>query len=807
MLRLSFDNETWRFDDSCTTPPPVCMSYAEIVETGPGRYELGRADVLPYLRGAGLALDALHAWLTMAGRGECLLIGANTAYDVFTSIVGAYQRSQSFGKELFGLWVKAYDADMVTDVFNRQKMLDLAIGCYRFERLPSGASVNHQYNLAGLARRHIRKELDKTNPWRVRFGELDGLTVDQYPPLAREYSLEDSVSTSQVWIAQETSGVGGLRDVRIAQNFPGHDPLKDEFNQARAALALSAISNYGIRTNPQAVEVFEAKTREAFNECRDELVKAGLIRREYVRDAELVTAYLKQHGLTDRFERTPGGALSIKGETLRATGDAALRLLADWRLITKRLEEKDEQAQRCVDHLVAVGLVRCDESRDTRAASWRLALSYANPAALGLEGAPRPVPRTPAWDPWDPITKKGDPKHLPGSIECVALDKDACDASEDGVLQTYAEYTSLGKLLSTDIPNLRLGTHLPIHTRYEVLLDTGRTSSSKPNIQNPPRAEGVRECFEPRPGCCFISCDYPQLELSTLSQICYWVFGHSVMGDTLKAGKDIHLQTATHILHRSYDDLKANKGTPEVKQARTLAKPCAFGVPGGLGKQKFADFSYRGYGIRLSLEEAADLIKMFKEAYPEIAQYFKWIESQKATRKTKFTNEDGEEAEEYRHNMVMPGSGLLRAGATYCASANNGFQGLGAHVAKRALWYVFKGQHGFSELGDADPLVHSRTVNFIHDEIFAEAPVQHASAAGYRIATLMDRAAKEIMPDTYMHVEPCLMDRWSKSAETVWMDPDGCATDDVKAAARDEHGQPVLAVWSKNMTLAPKRAA
>ena len=77
----------------------------------------------------------------------------------------------------------------------------------------------------------------------------------------------------------------------------------------------------------------------------------------------------------------------------------------------------------------------------------------------------------------------------------VCLDEVACIGSEDPRLVMYAKYSGCSTIINKDLPALREGVTYPLHTRFEELLETGRTSSSKPNIQNVRREPGVRECF------------------------------------------------------------------------------------------------------------------------------------------------------------------------------------------------------------------------------------------------------------------------------------------------------------------------
>jgi hypothetical protein len=114
-------------------------------------------------------------------------------------------------------------------------------------------------------------------------------------------------------------------------------------------------------------------------------------------------------------------------------------------------------------------LVRADGSRDTKAAKLRMRRVCAE---AGIE------PR---------LTKAKD----------ICLDKDACESSGDPLLEAYAEFSGYKKVLSNDVAALKLGVYMPISTHFD-LCDTGRVSSAKPNVMNPRRLAGVRECYVPR---------------------------------------------------------------------------------------------------------------------------------------------------------------------------------------------------------------------------------------------------------------------------------------------------------------------
>ena len=58
-----------------------------------------------------------------------------------------------------------------------------------------------------------------------------------------------------------------------------------------------------------------------------------------------------------------------------------------------------------------------------------------------------------------------------------------------------------------------------VHPRYNILVNTGRTSCSKPNFQQLPKFGGVREMFKAKEGHTFGIVDYNAIELSTLAQV------------------------------------------------------------------------------------------------------------------------------------------------------------------------------------------------------------------------------------------------------------------------------------------------
>jgi DNA polymerase-1 len=246
-----------------------------------------------------------------------------------------------------------------------------------------------------------------------------------------------------------------------------------------------------------------------------------------------------------------------------------------------------------------------------------------------------------------------------------------------------------------------------IHPRYNLLVNTGRTSCSKPNFQQLPRLGGIREMFQAGEGKTLLITDYSTIELATLAQVLLDKYGESVMADKINDGED---------LHRYYASILYSKDPADVtKDERQSAKAANFGFPGGLGIDTFIEFS-RGYGLELSRQEATTMRNVWFQAFPEMEQYLK-----------------GQEG------YVMTRTGRMRGNTSFCAEKNSPFQGLAADGAKLALWYLNKA--GFKLSG------------FVHDEIITEVGEDKAEEMLPIQEKIMVDAMKMLVPDVKVAVE------------------------------------------------------
>jgi len=576
------------------------------------------------------------------------VVGHNIAYDL-----AVLCRDDAANVDLvFSL----YDAGCVRDTMIRELLL----------RIREGTLKTHQarklFSLSALAKIHLQRELQKEDTWRLRYGELLGVPIEDWPDDAVEYARLDAVTTLDVFEAQPSS--------------------PDEAHQCKAAFALHLMSVWGVRTEQARLEALEISLTETQLSLRQHLVDAGLMRRK-VKTVKQAIGHVK------------------RAKKLRNDPDAD----------PEAVERAEARA------LIPAGTV--DYSLDNKRLQ-AFVLDALGPNASRTEG------------------------------NAVSTSVDTLDMIDDAPeLAPYKAYVKAGKVLSTYVPALWPGVAHPINARFNVLVESGRTSCSKPNLQNPPRAGGVRACIVPRAGWLLIACDFDAFELCALAQILFWEHGGRSMMDAINAGRDLHLAFAASMLRISYDEAASRlaESDPVVKDARQRAKVANFGFPGGLGAATFTSYA-RGYGLDVSEEDAAQLKAEWFEAWPEMRSYF--AEIAKITDDLKGSK-----------RLTQFGSFRVRGNVSFCQAANSFFQGLAADAAKEALWQVALRCY----VDKTSPLFGCRPVMFLHDELILETPADRASDAAGALSTTMNDAASKWIPNVKISSSPAITRRWLKGAE------------------------------------------
>ena len=274
---------------------------------------------------------------------------------------------------------------------------------------------------------------------------------------------------------------------------------------------------------------------------------------------------------------------------------------------------------------------------------------------------------------------------------------------EHPVVRTILDYRACTKLKSTyadKLPSL-IDADGRVHTTFsQAFTETGRLSSSDPNLQNIPvrteRGKRIRAAFVARDaGHVLVSADYSQIELRLMAAFS----GDEAMLAAFRRGEDIHRDTAARVY-----DVMPGLVTPE---QRAACKMVNFGIIYGI--------SAFGLSQRLNVPraEAARLIDVYFALYPKIRDYMQAAIAR--ARETGFA----ETALGRRRRLRDIGSRNATARqAAERDAINTPIQGSAADLVKVAMVRVDRALRAEG--------LRSRLVLQIHDELLFDCPRDEA---------------------------------------------------------------------------------
>jgi DNA polymerase I-like protein with 3'-5' exonuclease and polymerase domains len=325
----------------------------------------------------------------------------------------------------------------------------------------------------------------------------------------------------------------------------------------------------------------------------------------------------------------------------------------------------------------------------------------------------------------------------------VGVDKDTLkvlryELGEDAppVLDAILSYRKASKILSTYIRTYEEKCdereHYALRTNFnQASTDTGRLSSSSPNLQNQPSRgdEGavIRNLFVARPGFNLFVADYSMMELRMAANFSK----DPVMCIAFREGRDLHSLTCAGQQNTTYDDVVARiaAGDHAMVTARKIAKNSNFGLLYGMGGRKFQRFLLVETGVKVSLDEAYALIDDFNRTYSTLAQWKREMERWVLTHEYMPTVR----GRKRRFPDIADYIDWQKAGAVRQA-INARVQGSCADIINEVIPNI---QATFRDLGGSLLLQ-------VHDELVGEVPAENAERAGRLLAKMM---VERINPD------------------------------------------------------------
>lgn len=287
------------------------------------------------------------------------------------------------------------------------------------------------------------------------------------------------------------------------------------------------------------------------------------------------------------------------------------------------------------------------------------------------------------------------------------------------IIDLISQYREVTKLKNTYVDTLpkQVDGHSRIHTTFNLTIaQTGRLSSTDPNLQNiPVRTElgrRIRTAFIAGKGKRLVNADYSQFELRLAAAMS----GDSEMVAMFNRGADVHLMTAAQIYGRSPEDV--------TKQMRSAAKTINFGVLYGMSPHGLSA------ATGMNFTQAKQFIDEYFSLRAPLMGYLENLKSQ--------ARNDGYVETLLGRRRPMPdirSSNFAVRAAAERAAINMPIQGTEADLMKLAMIAVDR------ELGHAVPS--ARQLLQVHDSILVECDEADAE----KVAELMKSTMEAIYPE------------------------------------------------------------
>jgi len=772
----AIDIETALISYENPVPEPVCLSHAG--------EELGNSVGLVGEQFG----DKFGAFLE---KGNCI-VGHNIAFDL--SVLCHYY------PELWGPVFRAYDESRIYDTMIRERLLNLTehgnfdIGFY------GGRPVKLSgYHLSDLETKYLGMdrtgEKENEDSWRFRYIELKDTPVDRWPKEAYDYSLGDSVNCRDIYNKQEEERQRLINERQL-------DPFTVENFRARVAFALRLLECKGERVDPERIKEVDKMYRDMYTEPEmvDVLVKAGLLvlgepPKPYARGVREHTEECIHHKEHPEYKA---------GRKIKCDCPPKMKKATDDSMPTKELHKYIWSLAFQTD-----GVIQAWPSEKCEVAARMLdGKKFSQDYIEETQGV------------------------MPSGVTlCCNEEWTTTFADKDEVLAKWADRKALRKIVTDYLPKLFHNDEPAeeLHCSFYPLKLTGRSSSKASDCYPSRNAQNVdprvRPCTIPRDGNVLVSTDYSGMELATLAQKCYSLFGHSVLRNKINNGDDTHAYLASQIainmdkgfagvlLRNDYDienpdhvfaafskskksDMVCEKTVPMTcasfveqynadhdepldrpvtwddffKYYRKLAKPTGLGFPGGLGPATMVTYAKGTYKVDLTEELATKLRDIWLKTYPEMEQYLVWVKNhcRDPHHKAHYEKENGQRKLKSYYCYDTP-LGMHRARCGFCEAANGA--ALQAFAAEGALDGLYEVQKAMVLAKESEYLYGCYPINFIHDEILWECPEDED--IDQRIAyvdSIMVESMRKITPDVEARTESAVMRRWYKEAELVTND-------------------------------------
>lgn len=273
MKFVAIDFETYLISDEQPIPKPVCLSYAES-ETKTGLL---------------VTYQEMDKYLSeLIVNDDKILIAHNIVFESTVIL-------KHFPHLWDNYWIKM-DKGLVECTQLYQQLINNI----------SERSI-HKLSLAGLVEYYFNKDISETktdpNAWRLRYSELDGVPLKDWPKDAIDYAIDDSI-----WA------------LRCFEKQLMREPNLKSKPHILAGVALNWAGLFGMTIDKEKVKILEKELHEKVDPIREKLIHKGYATIDKKtgktkKKMKLLREYLKEK-FTDNIKLTDKGEVATGNEAL-----------------------------------------------------------------------------------------------------------------------------------------------------------------------------------------------------------------------------------------------------------------------------------------------------------------------------------------------------------------------------------------------------------------------------------------------------------------------------------------------------------
>ena len=805
---IAFDVETHLIQSGLLAPPLVLGSTAWVEE----------GEIRTAIHGKE---ETLAEFIRILSDPELVMVGANIAFDLLVCAVEWARR----GRDVMPLIFQALEEGRIYDVFIGEALGAIADGIRGKDwrtgsdmRDPITGLTSKYYSLAIVTDLRLgRKDAKVNDEWREKYYLLDGVPIDELPPAARQYPQDDVRNTLECCLAQvgaeyscrrhrweddgtvcsgcgatpENAGDGTCWRVDPARN------LHSMRDQVETAFALHLGAAWGFSVDQEAVTAEMTRVEKIRAAVAPKLIELGYLK--WKKDK----GQLKLSESRRKIARAVALAYGAKGDCPYCQG---IGKVPDPKKAPKRIAYDPEKHGAACDECQGTGV-----QLETAAA-----LRYTEPSATHPRGQ---------------IQADADVLNEAADDDLRRLYDYKADQK---VVTSYGPaLRSAGNHPWTLFPNVMLETDRVSYAGVVQLFP--RDGALRACVRSRPgyvfcsTDYNQGEVITHAQSCLWIIGESKQADMILAGKEVHSVFGAKIANvsydDFFKNKKKapfVGIRQAckpivfgkpggmgvVKIVHNQRSSgpdtpcpggpVMVDDGDGNLVEGFRGLRFCVLMRSAYCGKRMVTEWG-RGRGRKeipptclACLECVEELNHSYKELFPESVPYFDYAtmvvdEGQPLSDEQCAVHGLPPGSQLAPGEMMMHVSNIIRGGVGFCDCANGFFQAMLAHGAKKAMRLAQRecvdssmkvpadrcpGGKISKFAGQRSPLLGSRCVAFLHDEILAEMPESRASDAANRLSEIMIRALQETCPDlaSIIKAPPALARRWYKQMEPVFVD-------------------------------------